>query len=107
MSALDEKGDILYWAGNTAIHIFSLSFIKELNRDGFALPYHCAKKSAYVISSDWEPASVDVWKFETFVFDAIPFARKTCCYGGNRERMNLLLLRTRKVKIRRIPPAGH
>jgi UDP-N-acetylglucosamine/UDP-N-acetylgalactosamine diphosphorylase len=85
MSALDEKGDILYWAGNTAIHIFSLSFIRELNRDGFALPYHCAKKSAYVVTSDWEPASIDVWKFETFVFDAIPFARKTCCMEIKRE----------------------
>lgn len=85
MSALDEEGDILYWAGNTAIHIFSLSFIRELNRDGFALPYHCAKKSAYVISSDWEPASIDVCKFETFVFDAIPFARKTCCMEVRRE----------------------
>ncbi len=85
MSALDEKGDILYWAGNTAIHTFSLSFIRELNRHGFALPYHSAKKSAYVISSDWEPANIDVWKFETFVFDAIPFARKTCCMEIRRE----------------------
>ncbi len=85
MSALDEKGNILYWAGNTAIHIFSLSFIKELNKDGFALPYHCAKKSAYVISSDWEPASIDLWKFETFVFDAMPFARRTCCMEIKRE----------------------
>ena len=85
MSALDEKGDILYWAGNTAIHIFSLAFIKELNRDGFALPYHCATKSAYVISSDWEPASIDVWKFETFVFDAIPFAQHTCCMEIDRD----------------------
>lgn len=85
MRALDEKGDILYWAGNTAIHIFSLSFIKDLNRDGFALPYHCAKKSAYMVSSDRGPASVDVWKFETFVFDAIPFAKRTCCMEVDRD----------------------
>ena len=85
MSALDDKGAILYWAGNTAIHIFSLSFIRELNRDGFALPYHCAKKTAYITSSDWEPASVDILKFETFVFDAIPLASKTCCVETARE----------------------
>jgi len=85
MEAVDEKGEILYWAGNTAIHIFSLSFIKDLNSDGFALPYHCAKKSAYVTSSDWEPASIDVWKFETFVFDAIPLAQNTCCMEVARE----------------------
>lgn len=85
MSALDEKGGILYWAGNTAIHLFSLSFIKDLTRDGFALPHHCAKKSAYVVSSDWEPASIDVWKFETFVFDAIPLAKKACCMEVARQ----------------------
>lgn len=85
MQALDEKGGILYWAGNTAIHIFSLSFIRDLNRDGFALPYHCARKSAYVAFSDWEPANIDVWKFETFVFDAIPLAERSCCMEIARE----------------------
>ena len=85
MQALDEKGEILYWAGNTAIHIFSLSFIRDLNTDGFALPYHCARKSAYVVSSDWEPANIDVWKFETFVFDAIPLAQRACCMEVARE----------------------
>jgi len=85
MAALDEKGDILYWAGNTAIHIFSLSFIEDLNRDGFALPYHCAKKSAYVVTSDWEPSNIDIWKFETFVFDAIPLAGRTCCMEVSRD----------------------
>jgi len=85
MSALDEKGRILYWAGNTAIHLFSLSFIKDLNSDGFGLPYHCAKKSAYVVSSDREPASIDVWKFETFVFDAIPLAKRACCIEVARQ----------------------
>jgi len=85
MKALDENGGILYWAGNTAIHIFSLSFIRDLNSDGFALPYHCARKSAYVVSSDWEPASIDVWKFETFVFDAIPLAQRACCMEVARE----------------------
>ncbi len=85
MAALDEKGDILYWAGNTAIHIFSLSFIEDLNRDGFALPYHCAKKSAYVVASDWEPSNIDIWKFETFVFDAIPLAGRACCMEVSRD----------------------
>ncbi len=85
MKALDDKGEILYWAGNTAIHVFSLPFIGDLNSDGFALPYHLARKSAYVVSSDWEPASIDVWKFETFVFDAIPLAERACCMEVARE----------------------
>jgi UDP-N-acetylglucosamine/UDP-N-acetylgalactosamine diphosphorylase len=79
MSALDERGNILYWAGNTAIHIFSLPFIKRINDHGFALPYHCARKNIDIIDRNGKPACLDVWKFETFVFDAIPLADRTCC----------------------------
>jgi UDP-N-acetylglucosamine/UDP-N-acetylgalactosamine diphosphorylase len=88
MSALDDKGNILYWAGNTAIHIFSLPFIKKINNSGFALPYHCAKKKIDKPERDKDgrPISLDVWKFETFVFDAIPLAEKTCCMEVGREK---------------------
>jgi UDP-N-acetylglucosamine/UDP-N-acetylgalactosamine diphosphorylase len=85
MSALDDKGNILYWAGNTAIHIFSLPFIKRINDHGFALPYHCAKKSTDLTDRNGKPARLDVWKFETFVFDAIPMAERACCMEIARE----------------------
>ncbi len=87
MSALDDKGNILYWAGNTAIHIFSLPFIKKINKRGFALPYHCAKKKVDkpARAKDGRPTSLDIWKFETFVFDAIPLAERTCCMEVSRE----------------------
>jgi UDP-N-acetylglucosamine/UDP-N-acetylgalactosamine diphosphorylase len=85
MSALDEEGNILYWAGNTAIHAFSLSFVKRLNEHGFALPYHCAKKQINALNSNGTPEATDVWKFETFVFDAIPLASRTCCMEVSRE----------------------
>ncbi|HEX2967441.1 MAG TPA: UTP--glucose-1-phosphate uridylyltransferase, partial [Syntrophorhabdaceae bacterium] len=49
MSALDDEGAIKYWAGNTAIHVFSMPYIKKLNSRGFALPYHCAKKLADIV----------------------------------------------------------
>lgn len=78
MSALDQEGKIKYWAGNTAIHVFSIPFIDRLNNHGFALPYHCAKKNADTIDLNGIKTSTDVWKFETFVFDAIPLAEKTC-----------------------------
>lgn len=85
MESLDVKGDILYWAGNTAIHILKLSFVKSLNEHGFALPYHCANKVVEIIGSDGSKNSVDVWKFETFVFDAIPLAARTCCMEIDRS----------------------
>lgn len=85
MSALDEDGDILYWAGNTAIHIFSLAFIQRLTDHGFVLPYHCAQKVVEYTDHTGNNCATDVWKFETFVFDAIPFAGKTCCMEVVRE----------------------
>ncbi|MCX8022675.1 MAG: UTP--glucose-1-phosphate uridylyltransferase [Syntrophorhabdaceae bacterium] len=83
--ARDEKGDILYWAGNTAIHIFSLEFIMDLNKNGFALPYHCARKKIEYPLRKNLIRTIDIWKFETFVFDAIPLAKRTCCMEVKRE----------------------
>jgi UDP-N-acetylglucosamine/UDP-N-acetylgalactosamine diphosphorylase len=85
MRTLDEKGNILYWAGNTAIHILNLAFVKRLNDHGFALPYHCATKTIDKPGPDGNPVPVDVWKFETFVFDAIPLAGRTCCMEVDRR----------------------
>jgi UDP-N-acetylglucosamine/UDP-N-acetylgalactosamine diphosphorylase len=85
MSALDENGAILYWAGNTAIHVLNLSFIERLNKHGFALPYHCAIKTVKTIGPDEKPIKTEAWKFETFVFDAIPLAKRTCCLEVARE----------------------
>jgi UDP-N-acetylglucosamine/UDP-N-acetylgalactosamine diphosphorylase len=85
MSALDGAGNILYWAGNTAIHIFSLPFIRRINDHGFALPYHCARKNTDITDLKGKPLRLDVWKFETFVFDAIPLAERSCCMEIVRE----------------------
>jgi UDP-N-acetylglucosamine/UDP-N-acetylgalactosamine diphosphorylase len=85
MSALDEAGNILYWAGNTAIHVFSLPFIKRINDHGFALPYHCARKNTDITDRNGKLIRLDVWKLETFVFDAIPLAERTCCMEVFRE----------------------
>lgn len=84
MSAFDYDGSILYWAGNTAIHVFNLAFIKSLNENGFVLPYHCANKDVEIIGTDGSVKTEKVWKFESFVFDAIPLAEKTCCLEVDR-----------------------
>ena len=85
MSVLDADGNVLYWGGNTAIHIFDLAFIRRLNDHGFGLPYHRAHKTVDCLGSAGQPAKADGWKFETFVFDAIPMAQKTCCMEVIRE----------------------
>ena len=85
MAALDAEGEILYWGGNTGIHILDVSFIKRLNSHGFALPYHRALKPIETMSPEGGLTMIEGWKFETFVFDAIPLARKTCCMEVKRE----------------------
>jgi UDP-N-acetylglucosamine/UDP-N-acetylgalactosamine diphosphorylase len=83
--AVDDQGKIRYWAGNIAVHVISLSFIERLNRRGFALPYHRAVKEMEIRGPDGQPRKATVWKFETFVFDALPVARNTCCLEVNRS----------------------
>ena len=83
--ALDGQGNIRHWAGNIAVHMLSLSFIQRLNRHGFALPYHRAVKDVEALGPDGKGKTLRSWKFETFVFDSIPLASKTCCLEVARE----------------------
>ena len=83
--ALDEQGNIRHWAGSIAVHMISLSFIRRLNLHGFALPYHRAVKDVEALGPDGQGRTLQSWKFETFVFDSIPFASKTCCLEVTRE----------------------
>ena len=81
---LDDHGQIRDWAGNTAIHMISLVFVQRLNERGFSLPYHRAVK---MVNSGAQGKIVEIegWKFETFIFDAIPLAKNTCCMEISRE----------------------
>ncbi len=81
----DEKGSIRYWAGNIAIHVISLSFVDRLNRQGFALPYHRAVKEVEGLGPTGGNETMAGWKFESFVFDSIPLAQKSCCMEVVRE----------------------
>ena len=83
--AMDERGNIRYWAGNIAVHVISLTFIERLNYHGFGLPYHRAVKNVEGIGKEGTVERTKGWKFETFVFDAIPLAKRTCCLEVIRE----------------------
>jgi len=77
----NPDGSLVFSLGSIAIHIISRTFIERLNAKGFALPYHRAvKKIPYVDIQNGEkiqPQKPNGIKLETFVFDALPLAKKS------------------------------
>jgi UDP-N-acetylglucosamine/UDP-N-acetylgalactosamine diphosphorylase len=75
---LDESGRLKLWAGNIAVHVFSLDFLDRVRSLSTTLPFHLAlKKVPYVdpsgqLVTSQEPNAV---KFERFIFDLLPAAR--------------------------------
>ncbi len=85
-----SDGDLLFNAGSIAIHIYDVDFVEQLNQRGYELPFHRAwKKVPYVneLSHRIRPRQPNANKFEMFVFDALPAARRTMVLEGEREEI--------------------
>ena len=88
-AATDRDGGLLLWAGSTAMHVFNRAFLHRLIADGCRLPYHRAYKAIPHINDDGEhvtPSDPVAWKFEQFIFDALPFAEKALVVEADRRR---------------------
>lgn len=88
-SKSDDTGQWIFWAGNTAIHVFTLEFFQQLTTDGCGLELHVANKKVPYLSSNGEriePAEPNANKFERFIFDALPLAKNALIVEGNRDR---------------------
>ncbi len=75
----EPDGSLQLWAGSIAIHLFDRAFIENLVADGGQLPYHRALKKVRHIDPSGhviDPDEANAVKFETFIFDALPMARK-------------------------------
>jgi UDP-N-acetylglucosamine/UDP-N-acetylgalactosamine diphosphorylase len=70
--ALDGRGDMLYWAGNSAIHVISREFVSVLTGADHRLPFHRAAKAIATLDGGGSPVEIKGVKFETFIFDALP-----------------------------------
>ncbi len=81
-----EDGELKYNMGSIAIHIFNVDFLKSINN---RIPIHYAKKKikGYIFNNDKNPefAEMEGIKFETFVFDAIPLAKRSIFFETGRE----------------------
>lgn len=83
--ARTREGQLVYRAGNIALHVIDLAFIDRLTRGGLKLPWHVAKKRMSVVDAEGRPAQVDGFKFETFVFDALQSARASVTLEVDRK----------------------
>ena len=75
---LSSDGSRRYDVGNLAIHLLDVSFLDRVIGQRFALPYHRARKKVKCGDANGhvhEPAEANAEKLETFVFDALAFAR--------------------------------
>jgi UDP-N-acetylglucosamine/UDP-N-acetylgalactosamine diphosphorylase len=80
MFAKDDDGELVYSAGNIAVHIIEVDFIEEENREGLKLPYHVARKKMKSVDGE-----IEAIKFETFVFDAFADVKKYAIMEVKRE----------------------
>jgi UDP-N-acetylglucosamine/UDP-N-acetylgalactosamine diphosphorylase len=80
----NHDGSLVFSLGSIAIHIISRTFVERLNAKGFALLYHRAvKKIPYIDLQSGqiiEPQKPNGIKLETFVFDALPLAKRSIIY---------------------------
>ena len=75
----DSSGGLAFWAGSVAIHVFDVAFLERSLQLKESLPFHIARKKAPYLGSDGnmiEPSEPNALKFERFIFDLLPHARR-------------------------------
>ncbi len=85
----NADGSLTFALGSIAIHIINTSFVEKLNAEGFSLPLHRAVKKIPHISQygkPVEPSEPNGIKLETFIFDALPLAKKSIILETLRSR---------------------
>jgi len=83
----DESDQIKYRAGSPAIHILRRDFIEQFASGEIKLPYHRAEKKVAHVNENGQlvtPDQPNAVKFETFVFDALPFAKNPLILEADR-----------------------
>lgn len=77
--ATDASGRLQLWAGNPAIHLFDVEFLKRMTSDPERLPFHLARKKVPYLDAQGrlvEPETENALKFERFIFDVLPAAER-------------------------------
>ncbi|MDR1744251.1 MAG: UDPGP type 1 family protein [Planctomycetota bacterium] len=85
-NARGVDGRLKFWAGSIAIHMINVGFVERL-AGGAGLPWHLSRKKVPYFDGERliRPSEENACKFETFVFDALPFAERTLNLEVRRE----------------------
>jgi UDP-N-acetylglucosamine/UDP-N-acetylgalactosamine diphosphorylase len=85
----NSDGLLAFRAGSPAIHVISRKFVERLTAGGeLQLPWHRAEKKVSYVTQGGDlvvPETPNAVKLETFIFDAIPMAKKTLVLGAERK----------------------
>lgn len=82
-------GGLDLWAGSIAVHVLEVDFIERIVSGTDPLPFHRAKKKVAFVDGQGqkvEPAEPNAIKFETFIFDALPLARRSAIVETGRAQ---------------------
>ncbi len=74
----DDQGELQFWAGSIAIHVFDRNLFERAQSISSTLPYHIAKKKVAHLPPGGdrvEPSAPNALKFERFIFDLLPEAK--------------------------------
>ena len=87
----DPDGSLAFVAGSPAIHMISRRFVAELTAEGsLKLPWHRADKKIPTVDASGNPVKPDSpngVKLESFIFDALPLAKRTMILEGDRKEV--------------------
>ena len=87
--ARDASGELVYWAGSIAVHLFETAFVRRIAADPERfLPFHASAKRIPCVDAGGRtssPAQPNGYKLERFVFDALPEASRVAVVEVRRE----------------------
>ena len=87
----NPDGSLAFVAGSPAIHMISRKFVAELTAEGvLKLPWHRADKKIPTVDASGNPVkpeSPNGVKLESFIFDALPLAKRTMILEGDRKEV--------------------
>ncbi len=75
----DQQGQLRFWVGSPAIHIFDADFLERVTSADARLAFHVARKKVPYLDLSGhmaEPTAPNALKFEMFVFDVLPQAER-------------------------------